>query len=395
MTDKINFAWPVTSESAIVYNHFVNTVLLIKSRLLSKQIIIFGAGIRGCCLMKILQANGLNNIIFCDNNIEKQGHLINQYNIISLKHALAISTDKVFLISPENSQALREQLLAENLTKNIDFFSFDISIYDKYVEEYTRPVNKYLLVMGDCAFSHIALTDSDTISLGDMIKARLGENNCKVLAMHGLGQQAQYHILNSVLAKGERPYSVVMLVLEALTPKAHIMPRTQHPKLIKSLLPFANQNEALAAYADLAQERYDKFQVETFAASPKNEQSEKLFMQMNYLFRLRESTEGVYYLKKTIQLLNLQNIPFTLYIPPVNYEQGEKFFGQDFKQQYFANFEKLFMLLAKDGLRYNVVDASYILTKQEFSSENTVDETANFAGRKKLLDYLFTQDFFT
>ena len=394
MSDKINFAWPVTSEHAIIYQHFLSKVESINDTLKDKRITVFGAGIRGCSILYILEQRGYKNIVFCDNNPEKQGNLINSYDIISFDEALRFESNQIFLVSPENSESMSYQLVTAGLQEGTDWVSFSISAYDAYVSEYLRPVTDHILVLGDCAFTHIALSDDITDSMEDMLKEQYGKNRCKVLAMHGIGLQAQYHIIHSLLDKGERPSILVLLtVMEVLTPKAHLMPRAQHPTLINRLAYLAkNTDTSFAEYAGLAEERFNRFQVESFASSDtaKEEASEKLFMKMNYLFKIREQTEGVVYLKKIIQMLNTDGIPIVLYIPPVNYIQGEKFFGPDFKSNYMENFIKLHGFLENEHLLYNIADASFLLNEDEFAASNTIDETSNFTGRSKLLRFLMS-----
>ena len=110
MCDKIDFAWPVTSEKALVYQYFQSEVARLRNILAECRIVIFGAGIRGCCLLHILEQNGFHKIVFCDNNPEKQGHLIHDYDICSLSDALSYRGRQVFLVSPENSGSMRDQL---------------------------------------------------------------------------------------------------------------------------------------------------------------------------------------------------------------------------------------------------------------------------------------------
>ena len=391
MCEKINFAWPVTSEHAAVYQHFKEEVERIKDTLVINRIVIFGAGIRGCCLLRILEQYGFKNIVFCDNNSEKQGNFINDYDILSFGEVLCYQGGQIFLISPENSRTMEKQLAGAGLKEGQDWFSFGISVYDSYISEYGRPVANHMLVMGDCAFSHIALADEVADSLGDMIKMQLGKDQCKVLAMHGIGQQAYYHIIRSLLARGERPaLLLLLLVMEVLTPKAHLMPRTQHPALIHRLAETTQHPQAeFSEYAKLAEERFNRFQLESFASFKKTagDTTEKLYMKMNYLFKIREETEGVVYLKKTIKMLNDYNIPIVLYVPPVNYMQGERFFGSDFKTRYTENFTKLYSFLNGEHLDYSVADASFLLREDEFAATNTIDETSNYVGRSKLLNF--------
>ena len=390
--EKINFAWPVTSENSVILKQLFSETQRVKEALRGRRIVIFGSGIRGCCLLVILQKQGYDDFIFCDNNPEKQGNLINSYDIVSLETALDYDGGQIFLVSPEDSAGICGQLEKAGLRENDDWLSFSFSAYGNYIAEYLRPVANHVLVLGDCAFTHIALADIITDSLGDMIKARLGDNRCKVLAMHGIGQQANYHIIRSLLENGERPSSLLLLtVMEVLAPKAHLMPRSQHPVLINKLVNTKKNPETeFAEYARLAEERFNNFQVESFASfdADRGEASEKLYMKMNYLFKIREETEGVIYLKKTIKMLNTEGVPVVLYVPPVNYFQGEKFFGLDFKSKYTENFTKLYTFLNNEHLEYSVADASFLLDIDEFAAPNTIDETSNFEGRSKLIDFL-------
>ena len=390
--EKINFAWPVTSENSLVLNYLFSETRKIEGALKSKRIIIFGAGIRGCCLLVILQKQGFDNFIFCDNNPEKQGNLINHYDIVSLETSLNYKDRQVFLVSPEDSSGIGMQLDEAGLVKNQDWFSFSFSAYGRYVEEYVRPVQDHLLVMGDCAFTHIALFDEFTDSLGTMIKNKAGAARCKVLDMHGMGQQAYYHIARSLLDRGERPKTfLLLLMIETMAAKVPIMPRTQHPALINALVDASESpRKDFYDYAELAQERFSRFQTEAFTSfdSNLNQESEKLYMNINYLYKFRESSEGVIYLKKTIKMMNDEGIPVVLYVPPVNYFQGERLFGADFKIRYETNFGKLYDMLKKDGLFYEIADASYLLNLEDFAAPNTIDETCNDNGRGKLLKFL-------
>lgn len=388
MSEKMNYAWPVTSENSVVYHCFLQKLKYIKEYLQGQRIAVFGAGIRGCCLAKILENMGYKDIVFVDNNPEKQNNLIDHYDIISFETALQ-KRNQVFLVTPENAKKICGQLTAVGLKEDEDWFSFSVSAYQQYVEEYQRPIQDHLLVMGDCAFTHIALEDENFDSLGTMIRNKAGADRCKVLDMHGMGQQAYYHIAKSLLERGEKPDCfLLLLMVETMAPKVPIMPRTQHPELIRTLVnALENPAPEFAAYADLTQERFDRFQLEAFASfdDKTSQKSEKLYMQVNYLFRYRETTEGVVYLKKTIRMMNEEGIPVILYVPPVNYWQGEKLFGANFKASYETNFKKLYASLDQEGLQYEVIDASYLLDLNDFAAPNTIDETCRYSGRQKIM----------
>ena len=392
MSDKVNFAWPVSSEHSIVLQHFTSKTESIMDKLAGRRIIIFGAGIRGCTLASILEQRGQRDILFCDNNPEKQGNRINEHDIVSLNETLSFGNSRIYLVSPENSNSMCQQLEHIGLVESKDYFSFDVSAYDIYVSEYLRQLSNHILIIGDCAFTHIAFIDKCLDSLGDMLKSHYGSNHCKVLGMHGMGWRAYYHIVKSMLARGEKPVQlVVLLALEALTSKAHLMPRTQHSQLIQKLAAaIGNADSELSEYAQLTEERFNRFQIESFASanSAKNEPSEKLFMKMNYLFSIKDTSEGVIYLIKTVKLMNECNVPIVFYIPPVNYMQGEKYFGDEFNRKYKENFEKLFSFLNRELLEYHVADASHLLDSNEFAATNTIDETSNYSGRRKQVRFL-------
>ena len=392
VNEKINFAWPVTSENAVVLQYFHSKTQEIKALLRDKRIVIFGSGIRGCCLLAILQKQGYSHFVFCDNNPEKQGHLINTSNIISLETALSYKEKQVFLVSPEDSSGINEQLINAGLRENEHWFSLSCSAYNSYVIEYLRPIEGHLLVMGDCAFTHVALYDDINESLGVMIRDQVGTERCKVLDMHGMGQQAYYHIARSLLDRGEHPKAfLLLLMIETMAAKVPIMPRTQHPELIKSLVSISkNPRQEFCDYAELARERFNRFQVESFTSFDGNlsQENEKLYMMTNYLFKFRENSEGVVYLKETIKMMNDEGASVILYIPPVNYFQGELLFGEGFKVHYETNFKKLYAVLDMYGLKYDVADASYLLSLNDFAAQNTIDETCNYNGRVKLLRFL-------
>lgn len=394
MKEKMNYAWPVTSENAVVYHAFLERIERYRELLHDCQrIVIFGAGIRGCCLLKLLEKENLPDIVFADNNPEKQGNLIYGYDILPLEEALEYDGRKIILIAPENGESMAKQLEEAGLREREDWISFSVSAYDAYLAEYRRQMEAgYLLVMGDCAFTHVALSDRNFDSLGAMIKAAAGEKRSKVLDMHGMGQQAYYHISRSLLEGGKKPAAfLLLLMIETMAPKVPIMPRTQHPELIRSIVrSLEHPDPEFSAYAELTRKRFERFQVEAFASfdDKTSQQSEKLYMEVNYLFRYRDTTEGVTYLKKSLRMMNEAGIPVVLYVPPVNFYQGEKLFGKEFKERYEKNFKELYRSLDREGLDYEVVDASYLLDLEDFAAENTIDETCKYSGREKILRYL-------
>jgi hypothetical protein len=115
-------------------------------------------------------------------------------------------------------------------------------------------------------------------------------------------------------------------------------------------------------------------------------------MKMNYMFQLKKSTESVLYLIKILKLMNDKNIPVTLHIPPVNYMLGEKFWGKKFVTSYKSIFKDLWTFL--QGLKYDILDASFLMNEQEFADVATTDEVVNHQGRLKLMDFFIKSGVF-
>jgi hypothetical protein len=380
-----------------VYRRFVEGLDRLAPALTGSRLVIVGAGIRGCCLLRLLEGRGYRDIVFCDNNPQKQGGTVGAYPILSFPEALALPGPRRMLAAPENAGDLRRQLAAAGLAEGVDWFSFDVSVYEDYLAEYARPAAGHLLVLGDCAFTHVGLGEAPPLlpllPLGEMLKQALGPGRCKVLALHGMGPGGFYPVLMSLLDRGETPGACLVLLGDWMMPKAHLMPRAQHPALLRALAAALPHPRAeFLDYIRLAQERFDRLRAEPFAAPAGHASREKLYMAAHYLYTLREDAEGVVYLLKILRALREAAVPCVLYVPPVPYQLGEDFFGPGFRAGYQANFARLFALLEGQGLACPVADASFLLSREEFAAPNTVDEVANAQGRRKLA--LFLAEFF-
>ena len=231
MEQKINFAWPVTSSSKEEYVAFCEWMTAHKTMLESNEIAIWGAGIRGTEFSLFFKRTNYTKIFFVDSNKEKWGGYINEFPIVSPDTMREkIQTGKVkILISAENSKEIEEFLEEDGYKKEEDFFTVRSNLYEKYVEEFIRPYTRDVLIMGDCEFSKISLEDTDMRNLAEMLKDELGERRAKVLAMHGMGLRSHYNLLHTQIAMGMIPkILVIMINLDTLTGKQHLLTRSQH-----------------------------------------------------------------------------------------------------------------------------------------------------------------------
>jgi len=386
---RINYAHPVTAIIADLEVFFNLKIEKYSGLLKDKKIIIFGAGTRGTQLLLILEKHGYKNIIFCDNNHEKLNGHMNGYPILSFSESLK-EENKMFLMPVEDGNLIIQQLINAGLKEEVDFINMEFNLYDEYLKEFKRPVTNHTLIFGDCAFSHVSINDDNKISLGDMIKNKYGVDNCKILAMHGMGTRSFYHITKALIKNGEHPKSIMVEIHPMMmAPKAYIMPRTQHPKLIKMIKNTLSINDdELDEYVTITQERFNRFQIET--SSMFNESNlynnSKLYMKMNYMYTINNTNERIIYLKNLIIYLNNLLIPVILYIPPLNYKYGESIWGENLTYLYKKIYNDLWSIL--NNVKYKIADASFLFSESDFAAVNNHDEMANFNGRLKLLDFL-------
>ena len=101
---------------------------------------------------------------------------------------------------------------------------------------------------------------------------------------------------------------------------------------------------------------------------------------MNYMYELKEDNECIVYMKKIVDLCRNNNIKLLFFIPPANYLYAEELYGEKFTQKYQANVDKLKRIVREYGA--DLLDLSYLLGQDEFADIHTIDETANYEGRK-------------
>lgn len=401
MDEVRNYAWPVTAISKENFNAIVNCVRHHKELFGEKTILIFGAGIRGAEISVILESIGCTNIIFTDNNEEKWGGVIDKYPIISVREALDLRGEAVYLISVEEGDPICEQLTAEGLREDVDYFFPKPDLYERFMREFKRKMQNEILVMGDCMFEVISFMDKNKDSLTEIMQDKLGYENVKLLTMHGMGLPSFYHVLRGQLNCGMKPkVLVVMLNFETLTGKQHLLPRSQHTKLIRQVWESSpDPTGELEKYTAVTEERVKNVQAEFFTtnkfSAKKRENNNrgaisdsasKVFLKLNYMYRLNPGIESIQYLTKIMELAKKENFMVLPFVPPVNYERGIELFGDRFEEAYKYNYDILESIVSAGGFR--LLNLSHICTKEQFADLTTPDETTNFEGRMKVADFI-------
>lgn len=394
MLEKRNFAWPITAINKYDYLLMERFIDMYRDFLKSKKIIIFGAGIRGTEISIILKDIYHEDILFVDNNKEKWGGYIDGYLIISPEEMLKINTNRVILISTEEYVAIEDQLKSYGLVKGADYFCLHNNQYEMFVDEFALKNDYSTLIMGDCMFEMIAFDDKQKDSLAEIISDKMGSSNVKLLTMHGMNMLGFYHIMVEQCKQINKPkIFVVMINFETLTGKQHLLPRSQHTKLIDMInTMIQNDSSEFSEYKDLTKSRVENVNAEFFTTNKYttnnkgniNEKASKLFLKLNYMYNLDLNIEPVRYFVKIIDFCIENNIKLIPFVPPVNYQLGIELFDNKFEECYSRNLEALKLLISEKG--FELLDLSHIITKAYFSHSSTPDETVNYEGRQIVAD---------
>jgi len=388
-----DFTWPVT---VMLYDDYValkKCVELNREIFAQKQLVVFGAGIRGSLFAVILRMLGVRGFLFSDNNSEKWGGYIFEHKIVPPSYLEENIDLIVVLNSVEDGGGINEKLTRSGFIENVNLFRVDSNVYQNYIEEMKREIDVETLVVGDCGLSQIAITDVKTDSLATMIRQKFGEEKTKVLAMHGMGMRSFYTAIKIQLKLNPTIKNLILMVnFEVFTGKHHLLPRTQHAELFSMILQQLNlHDDEFLEYVQCVKKRTENFKLDVF--SPSNgdggNSNARLVFYMNYLYTLRKDTEDMQYLFRIIDLVTESKINFLPYIPSVNYEFAQKIVGDIFNYKYNENCKKMTRWIREKD--FNVLDLSYLLPADHFAAPNTIDETTNYNGRVKVLNELFKE----
>lgn len=390
MTVKKNYAWPVTVLSKNDYDAIDLCVEKAKIHLKNKKIAIFGAGIRGTLFSILLKKKGYENIIFIDNNVEKIGHYINEFPIVSLSTIKEKKEEYFIIISTEEGVGIKRQLLKEGFIEGEEFTETPNYIYEKYVNDFFNKPNIKTIIMGDCGLADIALNDTEYSSLGDLLAESLEENITKILAVHGMGMHSFYEIIKAHCRYVGKPEKlVVMANFETFTGKQHLLPRSQHVHLFE-LLTEQTGDEELGEYLKLVKERFSNTNMDYFTSAQsvagEADKNDRIVIKMNYMYRLNLANECVQYMFRLWEFCQNEGIKLSFFIPPVNYQYAEQLWSEKFTKRYEENCNMLKKALNEKNIP--VVDLSYTLPSNKFADVCTIDESANYEGRKMLTDII-------
>jgi len=394
MSERINFAWPVTTFGKYdldVFSTFIkdNAELLAK-----KKIVVFGSGIRGTQFARILKNSGYTDISFTDNNERKVGGYINEFPIISVDLLVEMRDDIVIIISAQGAVSIKKQLDELGFCEDLNYFYIENHLYENYEKNFLKKGHSDIVLMGDCGITDLSITDTELSNLGEMIQSKIGSDRMKVMAIHAMGMRAYYTIFKAHVKYVEKPKMVALMCnMEVFTGKQHMLPRSQHAKLIERLSnSIENKEKELLEYVAVTKERFENFANDYFTSSEEamngmsQDKNDKIVMKLNYMFKMDENNECIVYLKKFIEFCKEEGIKLLLFIPPANYEYAQKVWGERFDEKYKANVAVLQKIASEHEVPMH--DFSYRLKSEQFAALTTIDETLNQVGRRIICDEL-------
>lgn len=387
--EKKDYAWPVTEVLYEDYEELKKIVDAFREQLEEKRVLIFGSGIRGSMFLKLLEGMKVKVYGFIDNNKEKWDGVIAGYPIFS-PEVLKDTENTVVIISVEACKEIEKQLELMGYEKQRSYFSVESDVYRNYITEVRRPLQDYTLIQGCCFLNTISMLDKQgqTQSLGDMLKEKLGSQNCKVLGMHGLAMGSFLEMLKLQVRLGNKPKRAIFcLNISSLANKYSYFPRAQHPVLFEQIQEFAGTGDGYGKFVEERRRRYENLRTDNSVEGSSNYSAErvaKLNFRMKYLCKTEENSESVNYVREAMQYCEEHNIEMKLVIDPVNYLFGENAFGEQFRLYYEGNVAFLKEIAAERGVE--VTDLSYLLEKEDFPSEHSVTEISNYSGRIKVTE---------
>lgn len=392
MKEAKNFEFPIIAIGKEEYEVIHNWIESHKEMISGKSIYIFGAGIRGNMLLKLLEEAHIDVTGFCDNSMEKQGAFVKGYRIFSPSEICDKPEENYILISPENSGDIERMLEIKGYVKEKNYFVITNNCYVSYCNEFFRKENIEYIFFGDCYFTDLDVDDLHDKSMGEMVTGKIGIDRSKVLSIHGMCIPSFYYLMQMQIKLGIKPRAVAFIVnipfCNSIQTK---LPQSQHAELFKMIragLPM--QDNEFNQYVGLTESRSRNINTKSFSTknSIKNKDAnyvEKLLTKTRYMYEFKEDNENIIYLKKMIELLKQHDIKPVPFIPALNYHIGIDFYGEDFTSRYCAICEKIKKCVEEYDVE--ILDMSFLLGKESYSGSR-MTKFPNAEGKEKEISLL-------
>lgn len=359
------------------------------------RVFIFGAGIRGSNLVRLLKIYGVEDVFFVDNNREKHGTVIEGCYVLDFERADDYQGRSIFLCPIEKGESILEQLASTGRKENVDYYNLDFQFtdYADLIEEIKKPVADYSWIFGCCILSSYILGEKMGISLGEVLRKKFLGVECKVGSLPGFYSTIYYYIINTLIGINKPKFVLISMEISSLSPYAPIMMGTQnyeqHRLFINELKKISSKKEEISEYQQVVEERLKRSKREQMVGVQNSDEANRKVYKLKYLYKPREDDESVVYMKKILSQMEEMNVPVILVFPPIDYQRGEQLFGDEFKKQYMETKERYMSFLK--GCVYHEIDASFIATSEYFvppTNKPDINPFLNIKGQEKFWNHL-------
>lgn len=387
-----NFEFPIVSVNKEEYDAMQNWIASHKAFLTEKKLYIFGAGIRGCMMLKLLEEAQVKVAGFCDSSCEKQDGFIKEYRIFNPLCVFDNPEEKYFLVSPENTADIERVLQKKGYKEEKNYSVVKSRTYSSYQREFFRGGDIDYLLFGDCYFTELDIDELFDQSMGELAADKLGREKTKILSLHGMCVPSFYHLMKMQLELGIIPKAVAFIInipfCNGIQTK---LPQSQHAGLLRQIQGNADvHNDEFDQYVELAEKRSRNINAKSFSTKVNSNNKdenyiEKLLTKSRYMYAFQEDNENVEYMKKMIELLQANHIKTVPFFPALNFYVGIEYFGQEFINRYSAICDNIKKCVSHYGIE--ILDMSFALEKEYFVGSR-MTKFPNRKGKEKEINLL-------
>ena len=396
---SIMMEWPLkTAEKEIIFA-FEKFIQKNKQFLYKKKIFIWGASVRGTLFGILLEKYGIEKFYYIDNDERKWGTNIKGHKVVGPVDIKENLEDMYIVIPIEYAAEVCEQLHSLGLGEET-FAIVKSNIEEEYTKEFFREYNNDRLILGETFLNEIIINENNSESIKECLWKAYGRETTKILAMNCMGMQGFYHMLRLQILQGNIPRETWVFVnFETLTEYHHMLPRTQHPDLLKMIAETDQiRDRKFEQYIQQAVKRARNYKIEmqysphrTFSdKNVDNKVVQKEYMRTQLLRPLSLEIEEMLYLKRILELCSHYGIVGYAINTPINYQLARKLYQDEFCETY----EKNRLILKKMVESYKGIfwDMGELLDEEDFCSVVTINDAVYQSGRNKVMAYLYSKE---
>lgn len=389
-----DYTIPVTNTSKLVYDKMVSEIKIAEREKADRIWVVYGAGVRGNLLAKLLNERGKECFYFCDRNPSLLQGQIMGHGFIALDEIMKEPNRFYIFISPENATEICQNFENNGVKAGSDYVCLGNAIYDQYIRSMEVRQQDGALFLGDCDMLSCSLLEREKECLADMLKGQFGEGkiSCKVQAMNAITIGGYYWSYKVYKTLGNHAdYVLISIDMRNFNGINHLLPSVQHVDLLEQMKLLA-EPDGFAEYIASAKVRYN---MESKGVSCKKAQGNddqtfvvnRNYIRLNYCYKWRAENEEVEYLNKLIEEICIDHATPIVLFMPINFEKAMQYDKIKFENGFRENKQKLIDSITQ--YQPCVVDMSFIMGKESFPVQDTYDECLANCSKKQLAKEIY------